>query len=260
VKINLILFEMPCTIEPNYAYLAFFWNWQKIYEYIFTKLKTMSNVIKFGEVVEGYNIPVLNEREIRASAGILFLATFFSLMLIIFKNDFLPIKFVITFFFTDFIIRVFINPKYSPTLILGRLIVRNQNPEYVGAKQKKFAWIIGLILSGTMFVFFIIVNAFSPITGIICLICLIFLFFESAFGICLGCKVYKLFYKEKAQYCPGEVCDIKSKQAIQKTSGFQLLILAGFIAYIFLLVVLFNNQFSKKPYDLFGIFTSAQAK
>ena len=29
--------------------------------------------MKFGEDVEGYDIPVLNEREIRASAGILFL-------------------------------------------------------------------------------------------------------------------------------------------------------------------------------------------
>jgi len=220
----------------------------------------MNKVIKFGEDVAGYNIPVLNEREIRASAGILFLATFFSLMLIIFKNNFLPIKYVITFFFTDFIIRVFINPKFSPTLILGRLIVRNQNPEYVGAKQKKFAWIIGVILSGTMFVFFIIVNAFSPITGIICLICLIFLFFESAFGICLGCKVYKLFYKEKAQYCPGEVCDRHSKQDIQKTSKVQLLIVFLFIACIFLTAFLFNDKFKEKPYDLFGIFSSAQSK
>lgn len=220
----------------------------------------MKKIIKFGEDVKGYNIPVLNEREIRASAGILFLATFFSLMLIIFKNNFVPIKYVITFFFTDFIIRVFINPRFSPTLIIGRLIVRNQNPEYVGAKQKKFAWIIGVILSGTMFVFFIIVNAFSPITGIVCLICLVFLFFESAFGICLGCKVYKLFYKEKAQYCPGEVCDAKSKQDIQKTSGVQLLIVFVFIAYIFITSFLFNAKFKEKPYDLFGIFGTTQSK
>jgi len=220
----------------------------------------MSNIIKFGEEVEGYNIPVLNEREIRAAAGILFLSTFLSLMFIAFKNNFLPIKFVIIFFFTDFLIRVFINPKFSPTLILGRLIVRNQNPEYVGAKQKKFAWIIGVILSGTMFVFFIIVNAFSPITGITCLICLIFLFFESAFGICLGCIVYKWFYKEKAQYCPGEVCDRNSKQDIQKTSFTQLLIVLLFIAYIFVTTFLFSDKFKEKPYDLFGIFETAQSK
>src|SRR6185369_15137838 len=99
---------------------------------------TMNNVIQFGENVEGYSIPVLNEREIRASAGLLFLATFISLMLILFKNNFLPIKYVITLFLTDFIIRVLLNPKFSPILIVGRSIVRNQVPEYVGAKQKKF--------------------------------------------------------------------------------------------------------------------------
>jgi hypothetical protein len=220
----------------------------------------MNKVIKFGETVEGYNIPVLNEREIRASAGILFLFVFFSLMLVIFKQNFILIKYVITLFLTDFIIRVFINPKFSPTLIIGRLIVSNQTPEYVGAAQKKFAWIIGVILSGTMFIFLVVVNAFSPITGIICLICLIFLFFESAFGICLGCKFYSLFKKEKAQYCPGEVCDVKQKQDIQKTSKFQILIVIGFITYIFLTVLLFNDRFSKKPYDMFGIYSPTQTK
>src|SRR4026208_58524 len=168
-----------------------------------------NKLIQFGEHVEGYNIPVLNEREVRASAGILFLATFVSLVLIIYKNNFLPIKYVITLFLTDFIIRVFVNPKFSPTLIIGRLIVRNQVPEYVGARQKKFAWIIGVVLSATMFVFMVVVNSYGPITGIICLICLVFLFFESAFGICLGCKFYSIFYKRTAEYCPGEVCDVK---------------------------------------------------
>src|SRR5678809_1137478 len=205
-----------------------------------------NKLIQFGEHVEGYNIPVLNEREVRASAGILFLATFVSLVLIIFKNNFLPIKYVITVFLADFIIRVFVNPKFSPTLIIGRLIVGNQVPEYVGAQQKKFAWMIGIVLSATMFIFLVVVNSYSPITGIICLICLVFLFFESAFGICLGCKFYPLIFKEKAQYCPGEVCDRKSKQDIQRTSRVQLLIVFAFIAFIFLATWLLNDQFSKK--------------
>ena len=97
----------------------------------------MNKLIQFGENIEGYNIRVLNEREIRAAAGILFLATFISLMFILFKNNFLPIKYVLTAFLADFIIRVFINPRFSPTLIIGRLIVSNQTPEYVGAQQKK---------------------------------------------------------------------------------------------------------------------------
>lgn len=220
----------------------------------------MNKIIKFGEEVDGINIPVLNEREVRASAGILFLIMLISLMLIIFKGDFLWIKYVITIFLTDFLIRVFINPKFSPTLIIGRLIVRNQVPEYVGAAQKKFAWIIGLVLATTMFIHMVVVNAFSPITGIVCLICLIFLFFESAFGICLGCKFYNLFKKEKAQRCPGEVCDVKSKQDIQKTSGAQLIIIFGFIIFIFLTAFLFNDNFRIKPYDIFGIGNSTQTE
>jgi len=220
----------------------------------------MTSIVRFGEDVEGYNIPVLNEREIRASAGIFFLVMFISLMLILFKTDFLLIKYVITVFLADFIIRVFVNPKFSPSLIIGRLIVRNQVPEYVGAQQKKFAWIIGLVLATTMFILLVLVNAYSPITGIVCLICLVFLFFESAFGICLGCKVYSMIYKEKAQYCPGEVCDVKSKQEIQKTSAAQLLMILGFVAFIFLTAFLFNDSFSKKPYDLFGITRSAQSE
>jgi hypothetical protein len=218
----------------------------------------MKKIIQFGEDVEGYNIPVLNEREIRAASGLLFLLLFISLMMILFKGNFILIKYGITIFLTDFLIRVFVNPKYSPTLIIGRLIVRNQVPEYVGAQQKKFAWIIGIVLAATMFVFFLIVNAYSVITGLICLICLIFLFFESAFGICLGCKFYSLFYKEKAQYCPGEVCDVKSRQEIQKTSKAQIIIVVGFIAYIVLISVLLNDSFSVKPHDLFGIEKPAQ--
>jgi hypothetical protein len=204
----------------------------------------MEKIIAFGERVPGYDIPVMNEREVRAAAGILFLIIFISLMIIIFKNDFSLAKYSITFFLTDFIIRVFINPKFSPSLIVGRLIVRNQTPEYVGAKQKKFAWTIGVVLSAIMFVFLLLVNAYSPITGIVCLMCLIFLFFESAFGICLACKLYASIFRDKVQYCPGEVCDAKSKQDIQKTSGTQLLVVLGFVAYIILVVFLFNGEFN----------------
>ena len=219
-----------------------------------------NKIIKFGEDVEGFNIPVLNEREVRAAAGILFLLMFISIMVVLFKGNFLMLKYAVTIFLTDIVVRVFVNPKFSPSLIIGRLIVRDQVPEYVGAKQKKFAWIIGVALATTMFTLLVVVNSYSPITGILCLICLIFLFFETAFGICLGCKFYSIFYKEKAQYCPGEVCDAKSKHDIQKTSMVQILIVLGFIAYIFLAVFLFNDNFSKRPYELFGTNSSAQAK
>src|ERR1043165_7052863 len=165
-------------------------------------MKKTNALIKFGEDVEGYSIPVLNEREIRAAAGILFAFMLIALMFILFKNDFLLIKYVLIVVLSDLIIRVFINPKFSPTLIIGRLIVSRQTPKYVGAAQKKFAWKIGIALAGLMFFLLVILNSYSIITGVTCLICLAFLFFESAFGICLGCLVYGWFYKENAQHCP----------------------------------------------------------
>lgn len=212
----------------------------------------MSKMFRFGEEVKGYDIPVLNEREVRAAAGILFAWAFLAVTVAITKGNFVLLKYFILAFLLDFIIRVFLSPRFAPTLIIGRLIVRRQVPEYVGAAQKKFAWVIGLVLGIIMLALVVIVNSYSPITGLICLICLIFLFFESAFGICLGCLFYGWYYGKKARYCPGEVCEIKDRHEIQKTSWTQILIVAGFVAFIALSVVLFNETFSEKPHNLFG--------
>jgi len=217
-------------------------------------------LLGFGEVVPGYDIRVLNEREIRAAAGLLFVATFLSLLFILFDGKFLPIKLVIPFFLLDLLIRVLVSPRYSPTLILGRLIVRGQVPEYVGAQQKKVAWIIGVVLAGTMFVLMVLMNTYGPITGITCLVCLVFLFFESAFGICLGCKLYALIYRDRARYCPGEVCTRQSRQPIQKTSARQLLVLAGFAAVVVLSVLALRGPLSSKPRPLFAPQVSSGAR
>ncbi len=206
---------------------------------------------QFGETVPGYNIPVLNEREIRAAAGVLFLFVFIAIQRVIYTGDFLMIKYFVFIFLADFIVRVLISPKYSPTLIIGRMIVSKQTPEYVGAAQKKFAWIIGLVLAVTMLVLLVFMNTKSPVTGIICLICQIFLFFESVFGICLGCLFYNMFYKEKAQHCPGEVCERKDKQAIQRVSWTQVLIVIAFVALAVATFIMCKANFNQPPVDLF---------
>lgn len=207
---------------------------------------------QFGETVPGYNIPVLNEREIRAAAGVLFLFVFIAIQNVIYTGDFTMIKYFVFIFLADFLVRVFVSPKYSPTLIIGRMIVSRQTPEYVGAAQKKFAWIIGLVLAVTMLILLVIMNTKSAVTGIICLVCQIFLFFESAFGICLGCLFYNLFYKEKAQHCPGEVCERKDKQPIQRVSWTQVLIVIAFVALAVALFIVFKDTLHLKPVDLFG--------
>ncbi len=216
----------------------------------------MKTVKQFGETVEGYNIPVLNEREIRASAGIMYFFMFLAWMLVIFEESFFLIKFVNTIFLTDFIIRVMISPRYSPSIIIGRLIVSGQTPEYVGAAQKKFAWTIGLVLAMIMFLLLVVMNSTSFITGIICQICLIFLFFEAVFGICLGCKFYPLFHKKKTQYCPGEICNVKAKQEIQKTSLLQKGVVIGYFVFVIAVAILFSTGFSAIPTDLWVIVKS----
>ena len=205
----------------------------------------------FGEIVKGYSIPVLNNREIRATAGIMFLAALISLILILSVGNFIPVKYVLSVFVIEFSIRLFIAPKFAPLLIIGRFIVGNQNPEYVGATQKKFAWYIGFVISTIMFFLLVVANAYSPITGFACLICLILMFFESAFGICLGCKLYGLLKKDKAQYCPGEICDVKQKHEIQTISSNQWLVLLGLITFLVLFSATFKNNFKVKPHSLF---------
>jgi hypothetical protein len=71
---------------------------------------------------------------------------------------------------------------------------------------------------------------------------------------------YPLFFKDKVQYCPGEVCDVKQKQEIPKTSLSQIIVLFAFIGFIFLTFWLMNDRFREKPYDMFGINNTEQTK
>ncbi|TWI85751.1 uncharacterized protein DUF4395 [Lacibacter cauensis] len=211
----------------------------------------MERQLTFGEIVPGYSIPVLNNREIRAAAGIMFLMAFISLTLILSNGNFIPVKYVLPIFVLDFSIRLFVNPKYAPLLIIGKLIVRNQNPEYVGAEQKKFAWYIGFTISSIMLILMVVMNTYSAATGLACLTCLILMFSETAFGICLGCKLYGLLNKNKAQYCPGEICDRRNQHAIQRVSAAQWLMLLALIIVTFILYILFRDSFRISPTRLF---------
>jgi hypothetical protein len=174
----------------------------------------------YGAKVPGYDIRVLNEREARAAAGILFALGIISLMnSIMLGTTFLSKSFVALFAF-DFIIRV-IKPEYAPSLLLGRFFVRNQTPEYVGAPQKRFAWLIGLILALPMF-YYVTLNFTPGIEKVIvCVACLFLLLFESAFSICVGCMLYGFIMKKKAQHCPGGVCEMRFKEPIQKFTPIQ---------------------------------------
>jgi len=190
-------------------------------------------LFKYGEVVEGYDVRVINEREARAAAGILFVFGILSLLNAVMLGHGIVTRYFISFFTLDFLIRV-INQNYSPSLMLGRFFVQNQTPEYVGAAQKRFAWMLGLILALPMFYLLVIHWQPNPIKLLVCIICLILLFLESAFSICLGCKIYNMIMSSKAKHCPGGVCELKRKEKIQTFSIAQKIILfmtVSLIAY-----------------------------
>lgn len=177
----------------------------------------------YGEKVNGYDVRVLNEREARAAAAILFVGAFLGLTNGVMLGTAVFSEYFVSFFAIDFTIRV-IKPEYSPSLLLGRFFVQNQTPEYVGAEQKRFAWLLGMIIAWPMFYYLVIDFQPNPIKVLVCLICMALLFFEAAFSICLGCKIFNLVKKEKATNCPGGVCEMKIKEPIQRFSFSQKVI------------------------------------
>ncbi len=203
--------------------------------------------IYFGENIDGFNIRVLNEREARAGAGILFLFGFISFINSFLLHDFTFTKIFVTVFMIDFAIRIFINPKFSPSLLLGRIMVQNQTPEYVAAPQKKWAWLIGFYLSIVMFSLIVVFEIMTPIKLIICILCLILLYSESVFGICLGCKIFNFIHKENPTLCPGGVCENRIKDEIQKFSTIQKVIVLMFVLLTTTIVYISIQNNKKLP-------------
>ena len=191
-----------------------------------------SKIFEFGQVRPEYAVPVLNERAVRAAAGILFFLAVICFMNAWLTGNFQPTRVFVVCFLIEFTIRIFINPRFAPVMILGEWIVRKQLPEWSGAPQKRFAWSIGFVLAATMLYLVVFNSVIGPINLVVCSLCLLLMFFETAFGICIGCQIYNLLNKEKAQLCPGGVCAIPPDQ-IPKISMAQTLILFVFAAAMF---------------------------
>lgn len=210
---------------------------------------------EYGEEVAGYEVRVLNEREARAAAAILFVGAFIGLTNGVMLGTAVFSKYFVTFFAIDFTIRV-IQPRYAPSLLLGRFFVRNQKPEYVGAAQKRFAWLLGMILAWPMFYYLVIHFEPNPVKVFVCLICMALLFFESAFSICLGCKIFGWIKRKDPKYCPGGVCELQVKEPVQKFTPAQAIILVvtvvlmGYGTYAYFTKLPDRTPFVKKMKEL----------
>lgn len=191
--------------------------------------------MSYGTVIPGLEIDgrpapygVVNERAVRAGAGMMFAIGFFAFLGVYFVRDMQTAFWIVLVFWVDFMLKVFVGPSASYFGAIGKWLTSNQKPEYVGAIQKRFAWSIGVVFSTIVLGFLGYQLYLAPScahTGVmpgsscflpmlLCGICLVFMWLESAVGFCVGCSIYKWMVKKgimkQEQYapvCPGGVCD-----------------------------------------------------
>ena len=134
---------------------------------------------------------MVNEREVRAAAGITMAVGAVAFAYAYFAKQYVPLQVAATLFFVEFLVRITAGIRYSPVGRIARAMTRGQRPEWVSAKPKRFAWTLGLVMAGTMTVITNVgIRGYLPRT--ICLICLTLMWMESALGLCLGCRLHGL--------------------------------------------------------------------
>ncbi len=174
--------------------------------------------ISFGEYKDGLGFKVVDERVWRGSAGLMLLLGAIASINGFILNNYEVIPYISGFLVVNFFVGIFINPKLSPTVMVSRMVTYNQSPLWIGAVQKRFAWSLGLALSVTIFVLSLRlvddVTYFEPVC-LLCIICLLLLFLESVFGICVGCQLYHgairlkiIKAPEEKPNCMGDSCDV----------------------------------------------------
>ena len=150
----------------------------------------------FGERVPGLTsdgrelrAPAVNERVVRAAAGITLVIGAVAFSYAYFAKEYAPLQVAASLFCLEFLLRVTVGIRRSPVGLVARAMTLGRPPEWVSAKPKRFAWTLGLVMAAAMT---IITNSgirgYLPRT--ICLICLTLMWMESALGLCLGCRIY----------------------------------------------------------------------
>jgi hypothetical protein len=158
--------------------------------------------------------PVVNERAVRATAGIVMVLAAVAIAFAYFDGEYTPIRVIAVLVAIDFALRLATGlTPLSPIGTLARFLVRHQTPEWVGVTQKRFAWALAFAMA---LVIAILTNARVHGWGVqligVALIGLLWL--ESVAGFCVGCFIYSrlikadLVHPEDAPACGGNSCQI----------------------------------------------------
>lgn len=180
--------------------------------------------MSYGSIIPGLQIdgqpapyPVVNEREVRAAAGLMFAIGLSALWYVRLTGDTSIIAVLVPLFWIDFFAKTIVSPTASIFWLLTRWMVARQRPEYVGAVQKRFAWGLGLAMATLMLIVAVFLQVRGWLPFLICATCLLFMWMESALGLCVGCKIYGLLLRRGIlpqppvqPACPGGVCALPS--------------------------------------------------
>ena len=154
--------------------------------------------------------PYINERALRARAGLLLLIPVILLVIrlehgnhdemivtaegltVAKEYSHILVRLLIFFIMYEMITPMFVKTAHlSVSSMLGAFLTRKQQPIYQALRPKIFAWSIGLTLA-TICQISISYTALQSITLYFLSTCLLFMWLETAFGICAGCYVYHL--------------------------------------------------------------------
>ena len=163
--------------------------------------------------------PVVNERAVRATAGIVMVLAATAIAIAYFDKNYTPVRIISVFVAADYLLRQVAGlTPLSPIGTLGTLLVNNQTPEWVGATQKRFSWALAC---GMALLIAILTNAGVHGLGVqlIGLTLIGLLWLESVVGFCVGCFIYSrlikadLIHPEDAPACGGNSCEIAAPAA-----------------------------------------------
>ena len=87
---------------------------------------------------------VVDENQVRAAAGADDGHGSGGLQLRLLRREIHPLQAVSTCSFVEFLGRLTVGLRYSPTGVVARVMTLRQAPDWVSAKPKRFAWTLGL--------------------------------------------------------------------------------------------------------------------
>ncbi len=188
----------------------------------------------------------VNEIEIRIATGITLVLALLSLFLVFFKARYDIPLILVSVMILDFILKVFISPRWSIFGSFVWLFLKKGSEIWVGAVQKRFAWSLWIFLSSFVLLCLLLLGEYiapmsifqaemlsqifqktqeniasnslflAPMNPAIvaCILCIVFMWSESIVWYCVGCHIYAWLTKKwwmkayKWQNCMNGACEI----------------------------------------------------